>query len=298
MSTDDITKQINSLPEDVVSGIASNIHGNPSGSGKTQWSATPFEMPSIGAGTLGLWKVTGTTSSGSSSSPWQAILKAVDPNAEVALAGFNHAWRELATLRSGQLSKFETGLLPISTYGITDRPDGTAWIWMKDMSEAIQPPWKAESYLSSARHIGMFNGNWPASARPEGDWVATDGSTDRRTTGAKFYETGIASLLTHADNPNIVRTTSSIGFDRVLSLYDDLKNMIVATRSFPQSVAHNDIHVGNLFPFDDEITVAIDWASIGLSPTGVDGGGLAGSSITRGQDEADLIAEIDVDWVR
>ena len=293
MTTNDITNQINSLPEEVVADIASNILGNPSAVGATAWSATPFEILSVGEGTLGLWKVAGTSSNGSSPSPWQAILKAVDPDAEVALAAFNHAWRELGTLRSGQLSKFETGLLPVSTYGITDRPDGTSWIWMKDMSGAIQPPWRAESFLKSARHIGMFNGNLPASARPEGNWVATDGSTDRRATGAEFYEAGIASLQTSSDHYGVVKATSTVGFDRVLSLYDDLKKMIEATCSFPKSVAHNDVHTRNLFPLDDERTIAIDWASIGLSPTGVDGGGLAGSSVTWSQSEADLIAEIE-----
>ena len=293
MNIDDITNQINSLPEEAVADIASNILGSPSAVTGTAWSATPFEILSVGEGTLGLWKVAGTSSNGASSSQWQAILKAVDPDAEVTLAAFNHAWRELGTLRSGQLSKFRSGLLPVSTYGITDRPDGTAWIWMKDMSGAIQPPWRAESFLTSARHIGMFNGNLPASDRPEGNWIATDGSTDRRATGADFYEAGIASLLKNADHHGIVQATSSVGFDRVLSLYDDLKKMIEATRSFPQSVAHNDVHTRNLFPWDDEITIAIDWASIGLAPTGVDGGGLAGSSITWSQSEADLIAEIE-----
>jgi hypothetical protein len=293
LNTDDITNQIRNLPRSTVTEIASAALGVDVLQGVHDWTVNPLDVLSVGSGTLGLWKVAGKYSNGTSSSRWSAIVKAVDPDSKDFLAGFNHAWRELETLRSGQLSRFDTGLQTPPVYGITDRTDGTSWIWMKDLSDSVQPPWSTGSFLSAARHIGMFNGHWPESNKPDGTWVSTDGSTDRRTTAPELYRAANTSLASLSDHPDVIRATEGTGLNRVLKIYDDLLTMIEATNKFPRSVAHNDIHARNVFPVDDGTTIAIDWASVGLSPTGVDGGGLAGASITWGQDEADLIEQIE-----
>lgn len=270
MQQDNITDQINSLPESVVTEIAEKASDRELVERPVSWTAKPVTIQSIGTGTLGMWSVRGKFSDKSSSIPWNARIKALDPNTQDGLTNFNHPSRELSALRSGRLGNIDSGLVPVPVYGITDRPDGTVWIWMKDLSDTEQPPWSAKSYLAAARHIGMFNWVWPESAMPDGDWINTDGSTDRRLAAEPVYSSSFGSVSGMKDHKNVVRAGSRIGVERMLSLLDDVNALIEATTSLPRSVAHNDMHARNLFPRDEEVTYAIDWASVGLTSIAVE----------------------------
>ena len=147
MDTDVIAQQIRAVPEAELKLILEKFLPRRSIEGQLSSVVEPLAAPSRGNGTLGLWRVRGRTEQGSDSVLWSVIVKAIDPRAPVVIAGFNHAWRELEALRSGRLSTPKSGLQPVPTYAIHDRPDGTAWVWMKDLSNEQMPPWTTKAYF-------------------------------------------------------------------------------------------------------------------------------------------------------
>ena len=293
MDTDVIAQQIGAVSEAELKDVLEKFLAGQSIEGQLSSVVEPLAAPSMGNGTLGLWRVRGHNEPGSDSVPWSVIVKAIDPCAPVVIAGFNHTWRELEALRSGRLATPKSGLQPVPTYAIHDRPDGTAWVWMKDLSNEQMPPWTSKAFLDSARHIGQFNGSMTGLDSKYGNWVATDGSTDRRISLLDDYSSAVESVARNTHHPGVAEAGSVIGIDRMLSLADDLRILIASTNTAPRSIAHNDCHARNLFPIDAGITFAIDWASVGMAPVGIDGGGLTGASITWSQHEANQIEQIE-----
>ena len=154
---------------------------------------------------------------------------------------------------------------------------------MRDLSDGVQPPWDGDQYIETARHVGQFNNLWTEQDRPKGDWITTDMSTDRRASVSQSIGPQVESLTSYSDHPSVERLVEGIGLDRVLRMPDDIARIIESTHDLPRTVAHNDLHARNLFSREENgerITYAIDWASVGPGPVGVDGGSLAGAGVT------------------
>lgn len=68
-----------------------------------------------------------------------------------------------------------------------------------------------------------------------------------------------------------------------------------ASAEFPLMISHNDCHTRNLFinHRDESELIAVDWASVGLTPAGVDGGSLITSGLTWGREEARLVVDVE-----
>lgn len=254
------------------------------------WQAKPLAASSIGNGTLGFLKVSGEAATGSETVQWSAVVKAMEPAPARTLGGFNNPQREIDAYRSGFLAQIDSGIVPAPCYKVTARPDNTVWLWLMDLSESIQPPYELPLFLKIQRDTGRFNGDWPASRVPDFAWLPRDGSnlqipSTRQQLHAHRREHGELK-----DSPLMSSAANGIGFDRLMSVDDSLAELERVIAHLPQSLAHNDWHARNLMPVAGEtgepITYGIDWASIGLAPVGVDGGGLFGSSLTRGSDEA------------
>lgn len=289
-----ITDQIHTMSESDIAPIAEQALGGLAIDGAINWSAQHLDITSIGNGTLGLWRITGHLHSKAGHREWSAILKIMDARIPSRTTSAQGAENEIAALESGDLSLIKTGLRPVPIFSFYARGAGSYALWMQDLSNGIQPPWDGEQFVESARHVGQFNGLWTEYDRPTGHWITTDMSTDRRAGVIKGMATDIESLASRRDHPSVQLLTEGVGMDRMLRIVSDGRRLIDATHNLPRGVAHNDCHSRNLFPRDEEgerFTYAIDWASTGLGPIGIDGGSLAGAAITWGQSEANTLAE-------
>lgn len=280
-----IITRINNLSVGEISDIAEKALGGAVVDGEVEWKTSVLPGESIGNGTLGLFKVEGSASVNGSISNWSAVVKAIDPDAEIGIAGPNqHGRIELAAFAAGQIQSVETGLRPVPTYGITENKDNTSWLWLKDLSGSPRPPWTPETYATIARGIGQFNGLWPEGVHPRGAWLDEIGVTDRRAVFPAQWRTANEELREQSNLPEFSKITGTHKPDRIFRLIDDLATLIEATKTYPRSVAHNDCHTGNLF-FDpdgsNEIIYAIDWAQVGLTPIGVDAGSFIGTGMSR-----------------
>ena len=295
MNVGDLAGEIERFPEEDLAPIVRSVLNDDFAVVTPNWTATPLGSPSNGNGTLGLWRVEGEACVGRSRAEWAAIAKGLDREAPYLTGTNQHAWRELEAFQSGALSSINTGLKAVPLFGITEQPNGRNWLWLRDLSDGIAPPWNKPQFQITARHIGQFNGLWPQSNRPEGNGISTDGTTDKRTAMNDLWTSAFALLREKSDHEFIARFASQVSLDRILSFFDDLQLLNGATRDLPKSVAHNDCHARNLFPWQDskgrDITYAIDWASVGLVAIGVDGGALVGGSMTWATPEAETVVE-------
>jgi hypothetical protein len=295
-----ILDEINSLDTTSFTEIARKSIGDPTATLPAKPTARILEANSVGNGTLGFFKVNSTAKTSRGTTKWSAVIKALELNSQRDASGsggkWNDAGREVEVYRSGFFDNLSHGLNSsmklAPCYRIDDRPDGTVWLWLADLSEH----WPESSYLTAASHIGRFNATYPESEAPYEPWLVRDGASDRRK--APLNPTSWAYPIEQALTEKLVqRAVKSIGTERASQLRNNAFDLFEATKTFPRSIAHNDCHTRNLFSIhgtsNTSQTIAIDWASIGLSPTGVDAGSLIGSGFTWGHDEAASINEFE-----
>ena len=222
------------------------------------------------------------------------ILKILNPSLPNNFDSGQGASKEISAIKSGDLLSINSGIRPAPISDFTAQDDGSYWLWMRDLSDGVQPPWDGDQYIETARHVGQFNNLWTEQDRPKGDWITTDISTDRRASVSQSIGPQVESLTSYSDHPSVERLVAGIGLDRVLRMPDDIARIIESAHDLPRTVAHNDLHARNLFSREENgkrITYAIDWASVGPGPIGVDGRSLAGAGVTWVQSEANEIEE-------
>lgn len=297
VTLNEIKLSIEQMPIDQITPIVRKSVGDESAVVDPGWVVQSLTVDSIGTGTLGFLKVVGQVASSNGTTSWSCVIKVLDLNPELsfdsAIGSFISAERELNAYSSGYFDELKSGLRAAPCYGVS-RSSGATLIWLEDLSDSVQHPWGRDEYLIAVRNIGFFNGTWPESRSPDGDWL------DRKYAGTR----PIANLkgewldkIVHPSNKRIVDDLAGrsgvAGIEKALAGYVDISKSL--TR-LPRVVNHNDLHARNaFFRYESEgpITYAIDWSSIGLGPAGLDGGTLAGGGIIWGQTEAHLIAEIE-----
>jgi hypothetical protein len=135
---------------------------------------------------------------------WSSVLKILDPRIRERITGHG-AVKEIEALKSGDLELIDTALRPAPVFELTDQGDESYALWMKDLSDGVQPPWTGEQFIESARHIGQFNGLWSEHDHPTGGWITTDMSADRRSGVLAAMGDSILSLGSKVEHPSTGR---------------------------------------------------------------------------------------------
>lgn len=265
----------------------------------TNWKAVPATSYSIGNGTLGIVKVSATVDIAGELTPWTAVVKVIGAQTwgDAEIGKGNTALREIAAYKSELFSALESGMTAAPSYGVGETEEGTVWLWLKDLTGVSQAHWRSAEYLTAARHIGQFNGLFPEARAPKFDWLDRSGITDMRYIYSMYFASTFERLIENIDHPYVIRVASIIGTKRMSQLMENALLLLQATSTFPRSIAHNDCNTRNLFKAVDENqnpkTYAIDWATVGHSPVGVDAGQLIASDIDWRDEDALLVAEIE-----
>ena len=165
------------------------------------------------------------------------ILKILDPPLPNNFDSGQGASKEISAIKLGDLLSINRGIRPAPIFDFTAQDDGSCWLWMRDLSDGVQPPWDGEQYIETARHVGQFNNLWTEQDRPKGNWITTDISTDRRASVSQSIGPQVESLTSYSDHPSVERLVEGIGLDRVLRMPDDIARIIESTHDLPRTVA-------------------------------------------------------------
>ncbi len=142
----------------------------------------------MGATTGGLFRIHGTGDGRGRAMSWSLVLKVVTPPQPAADAGGSgppawdegaadpNAWkREVLAYQTGLLHNLPGGLTVPRCYGVTEQPDSSYWLWLEDVVDTVGPNWNLDRFALAARHLGQFNGAYPAGRPIPGEpWLMHD----------------------------------------------------------------------------------------------------------------------------
>ncbi len=234
------------------------------------WSTQPLHG---GFGGQGLFRCAGRARLGDATRPWSLILKiAPPPQPHDDPQAWNNPRREALAYTAGFLDRLPGPLVAPRCLGLTERPDGSRWVWLEDIVDERPGPWDLDRYALAAQHLGRFNGDWlVAGPLPDHGWLSRDWL--RRYITAEGH---IAAELTVADDaqPLLHQCFPPQTISRIRRLWTEREIFLGALDRLPQTVCHHDAFRRNLFarrgPDGLEQTVAVDWAFTGIGAVGAE----------------------------
>ena len=285
MPANDVLDRVRQLDNATLQPVVRRVLGDDSASPKPGWTAKPIGG-SVGAGTLGIFHISGDATTNSGIASWTVVAKVMDIDAEPNSVSLGTPHREVQVYESGVLDSIDTSKAPGATFrganhfGLTKIDGLGSVLWVEDLSAAQPPPWDDNTYLEIARHIGHFNAGWEQNPPAKSSWYLGDAFTNR-VEGARKRFTLISSNL----DDHLVRRAMTPKNLELLNRFDEaLPAVVDLLRTGPNPLGHNDAQPRNLFPIQldngDIETVAIDWAGVGYSPLGTDAALVVASSLT------------------
>ena len=202
--------------------------------------------------------------------PWSLILKVLQlEDDNIHASDWNYYKREAEAYRSGWLDDLPGGLAAPRNFGTTEYADGTCWIWLEDVADAIGPGWPLEYYGVVARHVGQFNGAYLV-GQPLPSWLWLSSGWLRHNIGN--CAPALMPLRNSLDHPLVRRWLPREASDGFFRLWAERGVYLDALDRLPQTLCHLDIFRRNLFAQrtadGDHQTVAIDWAFAGRGAVG------------------------------
>lgn len=258
---------------------------------------------SFGRGTVGIYRVGGHAATAAGEQRWSAVVKVIEIGESANADAELDPQREVAVYQSGVFAALHGGVRSAQCYAI-EVYNGRQFVWQEDLSAAPQAPWGAKHFIETARHLGQFNGHWPASALPSWAWLNQGGL--RKKYKKPHYATVFDRLGALHSHALVRRAVSPDGVRRLVHLWAASDAWFAAVEATPKGMCHLDCHPRNLFPMDAPVhgtfTIAIDWASVGIDCLGADIGALLASPIKwldLSPDEAEaLVAPVFAAYLR
>jgi hypothetical protein len=232
-----------------------------------------------------LFKATGVAKVSGAEKTWSAVVKIVHPS-----PGLNdepsghHYWkREAEIYQSGLLARLPGGFSAPYCYAVTEAADGSPWIWMQQIDDAVSKPWSIEQYGEAGRVLGRFNGAYlTGEPLPNYPWLA-DHFLEAYIEAARPV---VDDRLEKWDTGVIFRYTDPGLKDILQKAWADRAGFYTALRRLPQVFCHQDAFARNLFytnaPDGSKKLLGVDWAFTGVAPLGSEIGPLVVASVAFG----------------
>ena len=234
------------------------------------WRTSPLRG---GFGGQGLYRFDGQARVDEGTVPWSVVLKiSPPPRPHDDPAAWDAPQREVSAYRSRFLAGLPGPLVAPRCLGLSEGPDGAAWLWLEAITDERPGPWDLDGYALAARHVGHFNGAClVAESLPEEPWfsqgwlqqyVAAEGTAAARLA----VPDDAHALLRQCFPPAVVAWVRELWIER--------EAFLTALDRLPQTVCHHDAFRRNLFARraadGTEQTVAVDWAFTGIGAVGAD----------------------------
>jgi hypothetical protein len=234
------------------------------------WAVVPLHG---GLGGQGVYRCAGRARVGNTKNSWSCVLKiAPAPRPDTNPLAWDMPQREALAYGTGFLDRLPGPLLAPRCLAVSERPDGSTWLWLEEVTDERPGQWPGERIALAARHLGRFNGAWlVAETLPEYGWLSR-GWLRRyvEAEGRAAEDFAVADdaplLLRRCFPPQFVR--------RVRQLWAERDVYLTALDRLPQTICHHDAFRRNLFARRGangaEQTVAVDWAFVGTGAVGAD----------------------------
>ena len=216
---------------------------------------------------------------------WSLVVKELRPDS----AGHPHwqagrdashwyYWKREALLyRSGWLDQLAPGLRAPHLLHAADRPDGTVALYLEDLRDL--PPalsWPLSRYGRLACQLGIAQAAMRAHPMLEADWLSHGWLRSYLTVrDADFSVLERPAIFADARVRHFL--PASLRHD-LLALRRDRDRFLSLLESMPATLAHLDLHPGNIFGTDAE-TLLVDWAFSGAGAVGEDPGNLVPDAV-------------------
>lgn len=205
--------------------------------------------------------------------PWSVILKVCPHDGEDGNpVDWDTPRRETLAYTSGFLDQLPGPLVAPRCLDLTERPDGSAWLWLEEVVDDCPGPWSVDHFVVAARHLGHFNGDFlVADTLPDYDWLS-------RNWLRRYIEAeggAAAKIELAADAPPLLHQCFPLPVTHWLrELWAEREIFLTVLDRLPQTICHNDAFRRNLFlrrrADGDQQTVAIDWAFAGIAAVGAE----------------------------
>jgi hypothetical protein len=250
-----------------------------------------WEIEQIGGGignpvSVGLYRITGHAQAGGQTVDWSLILKIIQSPANVGAEDmgegpdqthWNYWKRELYVYQSGLLDHLPPGLDAPHCYGLTELPGDIAWLWLEEIHDEYQGDWPLMRYILAARHLSLFNSAYlTGQPLPDVAWLSRN-FTRQWLTGLPewlplfFAEQEQENIW---DSPLMQRLYPPSEAKYLRFLLADPERVIEAVEKLPHTLCHLDTYPTNFMSrhnlAGEELTVAVDWALLGIGPVGSD----------------------------
>jgi hypothetical protein len=232
------------------------------------------------AGASAIHRVSGQGRDAAATLEWTLILKVLYPPAEASKPSDWDYWRrEAHAYESGLLDDLPGGLQAPRCFGVADQPNGDCWIWLEDVADRsgsvddIGEKWPLEHYAVVARHLGRFNGAYLTGQRPVPSHPWLRGRDHFR---AALGEAGplLERLREAQDHPLVRRRFPPDVVELLERRWADQAEHLDVIDQLPGTLCHGDAFRRNLFARrtidGDCLTIAIDWAVLGIGWVGWD----------------------------
>ncbi len=258
------------------------------------WDAVPLrEGANAFNAARPLFLLRGVARVGAAERPWHVVLKGFAPVAALDdPAGIDYWKREWLLYDSGLLDALPAGLRAPRCYRRDDVAGGAAWLWLEHVREDGERLWPPARWALAARHLGQFNGAYPAGRPlPRAPWLGGR----RLRAWLERHRPLVERIAAAPDNPAIRRWWPRPTVDAILRLWRERDAFCAALEGLPQAFGHGDAIRRNLLirrgADGSEELVGIDWEHAGCYAAGEEvGQTLSVASAFYDVDPADLPA--------
>ena len=223
--------------------------------------------------------------------PWSLILKAVRCSQKASDPGGIWYWkREALAYQTGFLQRLPGGNLGApACYEVSERPDGSLWLWLEDIRDDIRAPWPLEQYALAARQLGQFNGAYlTGQAIPPEPWIPHNWLRQYVEHAAPM----MAFVRSNPNHPVVKHMLPGDDVAQVLAVWEERKSILDLLENLPQVFCHQDAFKRNLFARGGR-TIAIDWGYMGNAPLGAELVALVAASISFFEVPVERVEELD-----
>jgi hypothetical protein len=213
-------------------------------------------------------RLQGSVTTAGKTQTWSLILKVIQPSDQFTdPQGYRYWKREIQAYQSGILQKLPGQVRAPSCYDINEKPDGSVWLWLEDIQDAVEHPWSLAQYAQVALKLGQFNGAYLTEQRqlPDHAWCTQDWLR-------KYLENATPMVEFIRQNPKhrLVRSLlPGISLPMSLAMWEEYPRLLKILDELPQTFCHQDAFERNLFYRNGEV-IGIDWGYAGIAPVGAE----------------------------
>jgi hypothetical protein len=229
---------------------------------------------------MGVWRVSGNAIVHGAPRPWSMVLKGwSSPAGDTDPTTFNWPLREMELYSSGVLTDLPGGIRAPTCFGDLQREDGSAWVWLEDITDAEIGLRSLDHYAAVATRLGQFNCAWLVD-RP----LPRHPGLSQNWTRQWVEATGpyLPLLAQEADNPLVQEVYPPDIVAAYMQLWENRLAAYAVLERLPRSFCHMDVFSRNVFtrgnPADPDDVILIDWSFAGIASIGEELAPLVGAS--------------------